>query len=91
MYCKHCGEKLNDNQAACLKCGVAVGKGEQYCAHCGAAVCKDAAVCVKCGVAIKKDSKFKSFVRSRNDAVAYCWKWGAKRVILPMQFATTVG
>ena len=26
MYCKNCGEEMNDNQAICLKCGVNVGK-----------------------------------------------------------------
>ena len=26
MFCKNCGNALNDNQAVCLKCGVKVGE-----------------------------------------------------------------
>lgn len=52
MYCRNCGEEMNDNQAICLKCGVEVGKGNAYCANCGKPVNADAAVCLNCGVAI---------------------------------------
>lgn len=54
MFCKNCGEAMNDNQAICLKCGVKTGDGNAYCANCGEAVDANAAVCLKCGVAIKK-------------------------------------
>lgn len=53
MYCKNCGEQMNDNQAICLKCGVETGKGNSYCSNCGHSVAPDAAVCLNCGVAIK--------------------------------------
>ena len=29
MYCRNCGEQMNDNQAICLKCGVAVHQTNQ--------------------------------------------------------------
>lgn len=54
MFCKNCGEAMNDNQAICLKCGVKTGEGNAYCANCGEAVDANASVCLKCGVAIKK-------------------------------------
>lgn len=54
MYCKQCGEQMNDNQAICLKCGVKTGEGENYCANCGNSVNAGAEVCLSCGVAIKK-------------------------------------
>lgn len=54
MYCKNCGEQMNDNQAICLKCGVNAGNGNSYCANCGQSVAPDAAVCLNCGVAVKK-------------------------------------
>ena len=54
MYCRACGEKVNDNQAICLKCGVEVGKGSAYCSNCGKHVSPEAAVCLSCGVAIEK-------------------------------------
>ncbi len=54
MFCKNCGEAMNENQAICLKCGVKAGEGNAYCANCGEAIDPNAAVCLKCGVAVKK-------------------------------------
>lgn len=56
MYCKNCGELMNDNQAICLKCGVKAGEGNLFCANCGKNVAPNAEVCLNCGVAIKKAS-----------------------------------
>lgn len=53
MYCTNCGEKMNDNQAICLKCGVETGKGKGFCANCGSALNENQAVCLSCGVAVK--------------------------------------
>ena len=30
MYCKNCGEMMNDNQAICVKCGVKTGEGSNF-------------------------------------------------------------
>ncbi len=54
MFCKNCGESINENQAICVKCGVKVGDGSTFCANCGQTVNGDADVCMNCGVAIKK-------------------------------------
>lgn len=54
MYCKNCGESMNDNQAICVKCGVKVGSGSNYCANCGNSIDPNADVCMSCGVAVKK-------------------------------------
>lgn len=54
MYCKNCGEPMNDNQAICLKCGVKTGDGKQFCANCGNALPENADVCLNCGVSTKK-------------------------------------
>ena len=53
MFCKQCGEEMNENQAVCIKCGTKVGEGNKYCANCGKEVSPDTAVCLSCGVAIK--------------------------------------
>jgi len=53
MFCKNCGEAMNDNQAICLKCGVKAGVGNSFCANCGKPVEANADVCLSCGVAIK--------------------------------------
>ena len=54
MFCRNCGSEMNDNQAICLKCGVATGSGNSHCANCGQPVDPNAAVCLSCGVAIQK-------------------------------------
>ena len=55
MYCRNCGEQMNDNQAICLKCGVAVGTGKAFCKHCGKPVNENAAVCLSCGCKIEDE------------------------------------
>ena len=57
MYCRNCGEKLNENQAVCLKCGVNVGDGNRYCASCGKAVNDNAEVCLNCGCSLKPSKR----------------------------------
>ncbi len=56
MFCKNCGNAMNENQAICLNCGVKAGEGENFCANCGQQVAPGAEVCMSCGVAIKKAS-----------------------------------
>ena len=56
MYCRNCGGEMNDNQAICLKCGVATGTGNSFCPNCGQPVAAEAAVCLSCGVAIKNNN-----------------------------------
>ncbi len=53
MYCKSCGEQLNENQEICLKCGVKVGNGDSFCPHCGQPTVQGAEVCLNCGCNIK--------------------------------------
>ncbi|MBM7642482.1 TM2 domain-containing protein [Streptococcus loxodontisalivarius] len=54
MYCKACGEAMNDNQAICLNCGVKTGQGNAFCSNCGNSVNPEAEVCLSCGVATKR-------------------------------------
>jgi len=54
MFCKNCGEAINENQAICVKCGVKVGDGNKFCANCGKDLPENAEVCLSCGVAVKK-------------------------------------
>ena len=57
MFCKNCGQALNDHQAVCLNCGVEVGNGNSFCHNCGKEVTPEAAFCLNCGVALKEDNK----------------------------------
>ena len=58
MYCKNCGEHLNENQDICPNCGVYVGSGNRYCESCGTEVSDDAAFCMNCGAALKKNQPY---------------------------------
>ncbi len=54
MFCKNCGQQINDNQAICLNCGVKVTDGVNFCANCGNPIAPGAEICLNCGVAVKK-------------------------------------
>ena len=54
MFCRNCGNEVNENAAICVKCGVAVGNGDGFCYNCGADTNPGADVCLKCGVSLKK-------------------------------------
>ena len=53
MFCKNCGQMLNDGQQVCLNCGVKAGSGSAFCANCGNQVTPGADVCTKCGASVK--------------------------------------
>ncbi|MDR0913873.1 MAG: TM2 domain-containing protein [Oscillospiraceae bacterium] len=52
MYCKNCGNTIEQNAAFCVKCGAAKGVGNSYCFNCGAGTTPVQAVCTNCGVAL---------------------------------------
>lgn len=54
MYCRNCGEAMNDNQAVCLKCGVEAGTGNSFCPNCGNAVTTETVSCTNCGSSLEK-------------------------------------
>lgn len=50
MYCRNCGNVMNDQAVICVTCGVPVGKGNNYCPLCGEVTDSLSQVCMKCGV-----------------------------------------
>lgn len=54
MYCRNCGEIMNNEAVFCVKCGVPTGKGNNFCPNCGKETHPEAIVCVGCGVSLKK-------------------------------------
>ena len=52
MFCKNCGNAMDPQAAICVKCGVAVGNGNNFCPNCGAQTVPGAAACTQCGVAL---------------------------------------
>ncbi|MGN1000118.1 MAG: NINE protein [Faecousia sp.] len=51
MYCKNCGNPMDDGAAVCVKCGCAKGTGTSYCHNCGQPLAPGAAFCTSCGAA----------------------------------------
>ncbi|MDE6470795.1 MAG: zinc ribbon domain-containing protein [Eubacterium sp.] len=66
MYCKNCGNEINENQAICLNCGVKNGVGDKYCCHCGKEINPNAEVCLNCGMAIRKTTVSNTSVSTNN-------------------------
>lgn len=52
MFCRNCGQPMDDMAAFCTHCGAGKGTGSAYCPNCGNTVDPNAVVCVKCGVAL---------------------------------------
>lgn len=50
MYCKNCGNKMDDLAVICVKCGAAKGTGANFCPNCGGETQPGAQVCTGCGV-----------------------------------------
>ncbi len=50
MFCKNCGNQLDDAVASCPNCGTVRGVGNNFCPNCGAKVAPGAAFCATCGM-----------------------------------------
>ncbi len=51
MFCKNCGNQLDDHAMFCTKCGEKISgeTKEKYCIHCGTKLDEDASFCLGCG------------------------------------------
>ncbi len=54
MYCRTCGNKMNDNAEICVKCGVKRNVGIDYCQVCGSRTTATMTNCRKCGARLMK-------------------------------------
>lgn len=52
MFCRNCGNMMDNNAVICVKCGAAKGNGNSYCPNCGKETNPNAAVCLNCGCAL---------------------------------------
>lgn len=52
MFCKNCGNQIDENAAICVKCGFQKGTGSQFCGNCGQPVTPGASVCMSCGYSL---------------------------------------
>lgn len=52
MFCRNCGNQMDNQAAVCVRCGVPAGQGLNFCPNCGNQTAPGAAVCTSCGVAL---------------------------------------
>lgn len=62
MFCKNCGEKIDDSAVTCPKCGAATGvvptqDDTIFCSNCGQKISRKALICPHCGVATEQYRK----------------------------------
>lgn len=68
MYCRNCGELLNDKAEICIKCGCRPLNGNEYCQECGARTTDKQEICIKCGCRLKTSAgKTRSFLDNINN------------------------
>lgn len=60
MFCRNCGNDMDNQAVVCVKCGVPKLKGNNYCHNCGDPINASAQVCVKCGVSLAGGGEQKS-------------------------------
>lgn len=60
MYCKNCGNQMNENAVVCLNCGAGKDTGGSFCSNCGSPIGENAAVCLSCGANINGNNAGKS-------------------------------
>ncbi len=49
MFCRNCGNNVDTNAVACMKCGADPRMGKNFCPSCGVTTNANQIVCVKCG------------------------------------------
>ena len=54
MYCRTCGNKMNDNAELCVKCGVRRNVGTYYCQVCGKPTLDTMTNCKSCGAKLMR-------------------------------------
>lgn len=70
MYCRNCGEFVNDKAEICVKCGCRPLNGNEYCQECGAKTTEKQEMCVKCGCRLKMTTgRTKNLLDSINNSV----------------------
>jgi len=58
MFCKNCGNQLDDNAVTCANCGAEVEKkASVFCPNCGQQAAADATVCINCGAALQQTAQ----------------------------------
>jgi len=54
MFCGNCGNEVDGNAVACMKCGANPRMVVGFCTNCGNSVASNAVVCTNCGVSLAR-------------------------------------
>lgn len=54
MFCRNCGNQMDNLAAVCVKCGVPAGQGVNFCPNCGKQTAPGAVVCISCGISLSQ-------------------------------------
>jgi len=60
MFCRHCGNPLDNQAIVCTRCGRTPQNGVYYCWYCGAQCNPIAQVCTNCGVSLVQNTSYTS-------------------------------
>lgn len=52
MYCRNCGNLMDNMAVVCVRCGVPAGRGINYCPNCGNQTNANSPICSSCGIAL---------------------------------------
>ena len=70
MYCRNCGEEIDQNAVICVKCGSKRDQGNKYCANCGSNVEVGQVACMSCGYAIPKEKfSVNEFIKNKKKPI----------------------
>ncbi len=54
MFCRNCGEEVNDQAVMCVTCGCPPKSGSKFCQNCKEETDPAAEVCVNCGIKLAR-------------------------------------
>lgn len=61
MYCRNCGNQIDDKADVCMGCGCKPLKANKFCQNCGAETSEHQEVCIKCGVKLSNSDVLSGF------------------------------
>ena len=52
MYCRNCGNEVNEKAVGCLKCGLDPRTEKNFCPNCGIGTNEKQVICTSCGISL---------------------------------------
>jgi uncharacterized membrane protein YvbJ len=90
MYCRNCGEEINEKAEICVHCGVRPLAERKFCQECGAETKPNQELCTKCGVRLKTFLDYLSTIKMNSrkymNLVNYTKVSGIGRLFSLVQF-----